>query len=210
MVMRSIRNKRRALRIPLLIFTVVLAISLVGLFSYTPIDFNSSQQGVQASEVESLLDLERHLEQALKLEPDKAELYVSLGNTLYDLGIYYMGYGDSAKATRYFKEATAPYERALEIDPSLIGARVDLATAAYYAGLDELAEKHFQEAVRREPDFVNGRINYGIFLFYRKADPEAALEQWQAALTQELDPEVRSKVESMVEMAKDALKANNK
>ncbi|HHW06619.1 MAG TPA: hypothetical protein GXX34_03640 [Clostridia bacterium] len=209
MVMRAIRNKRRALKVPLLIFTVVLSISLVGLFTYTPLDFNTSQPGVQASEVESLLDLQRHLEQALKLEPGNVELHVSLGNTLYDIGVYYAGYGDAGKAGRYFKEATVPYEQALEMDPSLIGARVDLATAAYYAGLDELAEKHFQEAVRREPDFVNGRINYGVFLFYRKEDPEAALEQWNAALALDLDPAVRSQVEAMVQMAQEAVKANN-
>jgi len=208
-VMRAIRNKRRALKIPLLIFTVVLSISLVGLFSYTPVEFNRSQSGVQARELESLLDLERHLEQALKLEPDNAELQVSLGNTLYDLGVYYAGHGDTAKANRYFREATGPYERALDIDPSLIGARVDLATAAYYAGLDELAEKHFQEAVRREPDFVNGRINYGVFLYYRKEDPKAALEQWQAALALDLDPALRSQLEAMVEMAEQAVKVNN-
>lgn len=210
MIMRAIRNKRRALKIPLIIFTVVLSISLVGLFSYTPVEINSNQPGVQAGELQSLLDLSRHLEQAIKLDPDNEELYVSLGNTLYDLGIYYAGYGDSGKANRYFKEATVPYEQALEIDPSLIGARVDLATAAYYAGLNDLAENHFQEAVRLEPDFVNGRINYGVFLLYGKGDPEGALEQWNAAMELELEPAVRSQLEALVEMANEVVnEANN-
>lgn len=201
MIMRAIRSKRRAMKIPMIIFTVAIAISLVGVFAYTPLDL-PADQGSQASQVQAMLDLSRQLEQALKLDPENHELHVSLGNILYDIGAYYANMGDEAKAVRYFKEATVPYLDALALDPDLMGARVDMATAAYYSGLYDLAEEHFQEAVERDPEFVNARINYGHFLYYAKGEPEKALEQWEAAAALDLDPAVRANVEALINMAK--------
>lgn len=202
MLLRAMRNKKRAMRIPMIIFTVAISISLVGVFAYTPLDMPVNQQAGQFSEIQTLLDYNRQLEQALKLEPDNEELHVSLGNILYDIGVYYAGEGDEAKATRYFKEATVPYLDALAINPQLIGARVDLATAAYYSGLYELAEEHFLKAIEQDPEFVNARINYGVFLYYAMGEPEKALEQWEAAAALDLEPSVRANVESLINMVK--------
>lgn len=205
MVMRAIRNKRRAFKIPMIIFTVAISISLVGVFAYTPLDFSGSQQVAQASEVQTMLDYSRQLEQALKLDPDNAGLHVSLGNILYDIGVFYANAGDEAKALRYFKECTVPYQNALAIDDRLLGVRVDMATAAYYAGLHELAQEHFQKAIEQDPAFANARINYGHFLFYAKGDPQGALEQWEAAAQLELEPSVRANVETLIGIAKQQL-----
>jgi tetratricopeptide (TPR) repeat protein len=202
MIMRAIRSKRRAMKIPMIIFTVAIAISLVGVFAYTPLDVPANQQAGQASQVQTMLDYSRQLEQALKLDPENKDLHVSLGNILYDIGAYYAGAGDEAKAVRYFKEATVPYLDALAIDPQLLGVRVDMATAAYYSGLYDLAEEHFLEAIEQDPGFVNARINYGHFLYYAKGEPEKALEQWEAAAALELEPAVRANVEALINMAK--------
>lgn len=198
MIMRSIRNKRRAFKIPMIIFTVALSISLVGLFTYSPIEVNPNQEFNESSEIQSMLDMKRQLEQALKLDPDNEELHVNLGNLLYDLGIHYASAGDNVKANRYLKEATVPYLKALEIKPSLIGARVDLATAAYYSGQNDLAEEHFVKAIEQDPSFINGRINYGHFLLYAQGDKDGALEQWNKAMELEPDPTTRAKLETLI------------
>lgn len=203
MIMRTIRNKRRAFRIPMIIFTIALSISLVGFFTHSPLEVGQSQQLDADNEIQAMLDYSRQLEQAAKLEPDNHELQVSLGDIFYDLGIVYAGLGDHEQSDKYLKEATKPYLKALELDPNLINARVDLATAAYYSGQHELAEEHFQEAVSQDPEFINGRINYGHFLFFAQNDVEGALEQWELALELDPDPTTKSNLEALIEHAKE-------
>ena len=46
-------------------------------------------------------------------------------------------------------------------DPNIM---VDMATAAFKSGDNDLAEKSFKEALTLKPDHYNGLVNYGIFL----------------------------------------------
>jgi len=188
----------------MLLFTVALAISLVGYFAYTPININQNpNQMAPASEIERMLDRSRQLEQALKVQPDSVEMQAELGNIWYDAGIYYASLGEYARGDKYFKAATGPYQKALEKDPDRVYLRVDLATAAYYGGLDDLAGEQFQKAIQQDPKFFNARYNYGFFLYQRMNDAKGAIEQWEAALELSPDPQAKEVLESLITSAKE-------
>lgn len=198
MIMRSIRNKKQALKIPMIIFTAILSISLVGFFAYTPLQFDNPQTNNHYTEAQGRIEQIQKLELGLKIEPENKHLWASLGNRLYDLSLFYAAHDDLEKANKYITEATAPYLKALEIDPTMIEVRVDLGTAFFYAGQYDLAEEHFKKAVSDEPTFINGLVNYGVFLYNVREDADAALVQWKAALDLKPDPALAASIEEMI------------
>jgi Tfp pilus assembly protein PilF len=188
----------------MLLFTVALAISLVGYFAYTPINIKrDAQQPAESSEIERLLDRCRQLEQALKVQPDSVEMQAELGRIRSEAGIYYASLGDYSRGEKYFKAAIEPYQKALEIDPDRAYLRVDLATAAFYGNLDDLAEEQFQKAIQQDPELFSARYNYGFFLYERKNDFQGAIEQWEAARELSSDPQVQEFLESLIASARE-------
>jgi tetratricopeptide (TPR) repeat protein len=82
-------------------------------------------------------------------EASSAEQYFELGSQLDD--------GDPAKA----QEAAAAYRKALELDPYLVPAIINLANIHY--ARDEIAEAQalYERAIGIEPDVFEGHFNLG-------------------------------------------------
>jgi hypothetical protein len=118
------------------------------------------------------------LEKAVKLDPRYAPAWQALGKRYYFDAAYSDG-GDAA-----FQRSTTALERALQLDPNLIGAAADLTQNRIEWGeLDKAGEA--EALVKRRPD--NAEAHFTVAYVYRYAGLlEAAAQECDAALT--LDP----------------------
>jgi DNA-binding transcriptional MerR regulator len=82
--------------------------------------------------------------------------------------------------------ACAAYERALEIDPDLADAHVNLGRQLQLAGERGRAEPHYREAVRLEPDDPTPHFNLGV-MFEEQGRREEAVHAYRQAILR--DPE---------------------
>jgi len=176
-----------------MIFTIVVGISLIG--SYAMWAVPAGQDGSNGLAPGTLEGFKRYQElqtmirdysQALKANPDNIAMWLELANAQYDVGVQNINAGNSPGAVAYFSDAVKSYEKVLEKQPDNVDARVDMATAAFYAGLKEIARDNFEKAIAANPNHLNARYNYGIFLVTAETEYQAAVAQWEAALA--LDP----------------------
>jgi DNA-binding transcriptional MerR regulator len=79
-------------------------------------------------------------------------------------------------------EAREAYERALELNPNLADAHVNLGRQLHLAGERGRAEPHYREAVRLEPDDPTPHFNLGVLLDESGRKDEAVLAYRQAIL----------------------------
>lgn len=195
-MLQSIRRNKRAIRIPFIILTIAIAASLVGYFAMGSAPLPSvpvnEQAGASAGDaVAAAIGQQqttiRQLEQALKLNESNQQLWVELGNARYDLGGIYSGQQRFPEAQQEFSRAVEAYQKALEIVPGQIDVRVDMATAAYFAGRDDEAEAGFAKALEQNPDHLIANLNYGVFLADRRNDYAKAVTYWQKVV--DLDPD---------------------
>jgi tetratricopeptide (TPR) repeat protein len=84
------------------------------------------------------------------------------------------------------EQARDAYRRALELDPGLAGAHVNLGRQLHIAGELGRAEPHYREAVRLEPDDPTPHFNLGVLLEEVGRGEEAILAYRQAIVR---DPE---------------------
>lgn len=147
------------------------------------------------------------LNQQAKADPGNIQLQTSLGNEYYDAGVAAQDVAPS-EAQGNFKQAVGAYQNVLKTnkDPNIM---VDMATAAFYSGDDDLAEKTYKEALVLKPDSYNALGNYGIFLSQAKKDWAGALALWQKAqpLAQSSDDKDRMKM--LISEAESQLKGNS-
>ena len=80
------------------------------------------------------------------------------------------------------EQARAAYERALEIDPDLADAHVNLGRSLHLAGERGRAEPHYREAVRLTPDDPTPHYNLGVLLEESGRRDEAVNAYRQAIL----------------------------
>jgi tetratricopeptide (TPR) repeat protein len=80
------------------------------------------------------------------------------------------------------EQARAAYETALELDPGLAGAHVNLGRQLHRAGQPGRAEPHYREAVRLDPDDPTPHFNLGVLLEELGRREEAILAYRQAIL----------------------------
>ena len=71
-------------------------------------------------------------------------------------------------------EAIAAHERAVEINPQLVQAHINLISLYARAGQIDKAEKHYREAVAKNPNLADSHFNYGIVLMMSERYAEAA------------------------------------
>lgn len=83
-------------------------------------------------------------------------------------------------------EARAAYHHALDLDPGLVAARINLGRLLYIEKNLVGAEDHFREAVRRDPTCGLGWFNVGVVLDDRGRLDEA-LECYERAVAAEPD-----------------------
>ncbi len=99
------------------------------------------------------------MEQAAKMAPKNAQVWINLGNALMD--------------SQRFGEAIDAYEKALALEPKNVNVLVDQGTC--YRGVRKFdkALEQYQKALKIDPNFPNGHRNLGVVLAYdlnRKAE----------------------------------------
>ncbi|AFM43502.1 hypothetical protein Desaci_4667 [Desulfosporosinus acidiphilus SJ4] len=147
------------------------------------------------------------LAERAKKDPSNIALQTDLGNEYYDAGSAAETAAPSEAAENY-KHAVEAYQNVLKInkDPNVM---VDMATAAFKSGQNGLAETTYQEALSIKPDFVNGLVNYGIFLAYAKNDLAGAVAQWQKAQKAAPTGTVKDQIAAMISQAQSQMKGSN-
>lgn len=150
----------------------------------------------------------KSLEETLAQNPEEKDTRLTLANLYYDWGMQTYFNGSVEEANQHFEKAITNYEEVLKAGQD-VNVLVDMATAAFYSGKDELAEEKFQEALAIQPDFLNGLYNYGVFLMYAKEDFGGAIAQWEKALEIEgLSEEVKANLQQNIQVAQQMILAN--
>lgn len=205
---------KRRHRLGAIIIVGVITLSMVGLpvFSYfygggtsqaTPSAANTYDP---AQEFADLKSRAQALTEAAKSNPDNLELQTQLGNTYYDLGTAAFDLAP-ADAKGYLEQAIAAYQAALKGKKD-ISITVDMATAAFYAGNNELAESGFQAALSENPNFYPALVNYGRFLYDAKKDYATAMRVWQQALNNSPSDQNKQMLQSLIAAAQGELQAS--
>ena len=133
------------------------------------------------------------LKERLNKNGNDVDAAVSLGNIYYDTG-------DAGQAILY-------YRLALDIDPTLPGARTDMGTMYWRNDDINLAEKAFREAIVNDPSFGNAYVNLGLLLHRAKDNVAEARVVWQQLLTNYPDHPAAAKAREL--MWETATPANN-
>ncbi|MHB1404926.1 MAG: tetratricopeptide repeat protein [Desulfitobacteriaceae bacterium] len=141
---------------------------------------SANQQGQNEAQLKEQKNAVDVMEKKLGAQPADVNTQLQLANAYYDLGVTAL---DAAPndAPAYFEKAISNYQAVLQTkaDPNVM---VDMATAAFYGGKDDVAGEAFQKVVTVYPDFYQGHYNYGIYLFHVKQDYKDALAEWDRAL----------------------------
>lgn len=139
-----------------------------------------------------------------KSDTGNVALQTALGNQYYDAGLEAETAAPSESPENY-KHAVDAYQNVLKVNKD-INVMVDMATAAFKSGQNDLAEKTYQEALTIKPDFLNGLVNYGIFLANIKQDLPGAIAQWQKAQNVAPAGTERDQINAMISQAQNQLK----
>lgn len=210
--MRKI-HKRMAIVIVALVAISMIAPSFVLLFSNSnngnPVYSNSTanSNGNNAT-VQGLQSQVNSLSQALKSNPQDTATRLGLANAYYDLAVATQGGNSPADAGPIFKQAVAEYQEVSKTQKD-VNILVDMATAAFYGGEDEVADKTFKEALALKPDFLNALTNYGFFLMEAKNDYMGAIAQWNTALAKSSpSQEDTARLNGFIKMAQERLQSS--
>ena len=186
----------------MIMFVFMLFVNLGSLGGEIP----THQDASTDQELQALLSKASSLTGQLEASEADAALWTALGNTYYDIGSHYkFASGLADVANPYFEKAIEAYNRSLEIQPGIVPVIVDRATAAYYMGDNDMALTGFADAIALEPDFINARLNYGVFLANALEDYEGAIEHWEHVLTLNPSIDLRQKVERLIAQAREHL-----
>lgn len=82
-----------------------------------------------------------------------------------------------------------------------------MATAAFYSGQNDLAEKSYKDALTQNPEFQQALFNYGVFLSSVKKDYSTAIRVWQTALDKEPNGLNADRLKQLIPETKDMLAA---
>jgi tetratricopeptide (TPR) repeat protein len=86
---------------------------------------------------------------------------------------YQVQYGTELERQGKLEESAAAHEKALEIDPSLVQAHINLIELYGRLGQFEKAEEHYNAAVRIDPGSAESYYNYGVLLLTGEKYPQA-------------------------------------
>jgi len=142
-----------------------------------------------------------HYEQALRLEPDRAETQINLGNVSFQQGRVNDALGYYEQALRLkpdyaeahnnlgialaqmgkTADAIAHYEQALRIKPDYADAHNSLGIALARTGKIEDAIAHYEQALRFNPDYAEAHCNLGN-VFWQQGKVSEAVGHYEQAL----------------------------
>jgi len=142
-----------------------------------------------------------HYEEALRLNPQEADLHSNLATVLCDLGRpaeavqeyqtalrlrpndaeIHFNLGTACEEEGQAGEALSHYQEALRLQPDFPAARHHLGNALLKQGRLEDAIREYQELIRLKPDEADARNNLGVALF-QLGQGDEALRQFQEVL----------------------------
>jgi protein O-mannosyl-transferase len=109
----------------------------------------------------------RHLQEAIRLQPDFAGAHSLLGVVLAKQG--------------HIDEAVSQLQEAIRLKPDSAEAHYNLGAALDQKGQTDQAMGQFQEALRLKPDYAEAHYNLGIVLG-KKGQVDEAIRQFQEAI----------------------------
>ncbi len=95
-------------------------------------------------------------------------------NSLYSGGLTHFAKGSSLYQEGKLREATAEFEAALEVNPRLVTAHINLIALYGQLNQTDKAEQHFRSAIEIDPGWVETYYNWGMFLVQHSRKTEAA------------------------------------
>lgn len=147
------------------------------------------------------------LTQAVKANPEDVSTRLNLANAYYDLAMATLSDNAPDKASPIFMQAVSEYQEVAKSQKD-VNVLVDMATAAFYGGDNDIADKTFKEALAMKPDFLNALLNYGFFLMSAKNDYMGAIAQWNTALIKaNPSPADEERLRSFISMAQEQLQS---
>ena len=142
-----------------------------------------------------------HSPQQLKQMVDKkaAPLLEKLKNSPNDSATL-MQVGALYYTTGQFKEASAYYERALQVEPANVGNRVKLATSLFRDGDADGAIAQLNQALTYNPKDANALFDLGMVKLQGKQDNKGALAAWHQLLKSnpQLDADHKAQVQGLM------------
>jgi len=201
-------------RIKAVILTILLTITIIGAGVYgyfsgtsspSPSSTSSSSDNNDYNNLKNRVNL---LSQQVRSNPNDIPLQQDLGNAYYDLGTVARKVAPNEAREDYIL-AIKYYQNVLNTKQD-INVLTDMATAAFYTGQNDLAEKSFQEAMTERPDFTQAMFNYGVFLSEIKKDYSTAIRVWQSALDQEPNGPNADRLKQLIPQTKDKLASQQK
>lgn len=212
MVKGENRLNKKTQRVYAIILTVLISIAMIGSGflgyfvsgSNSPADSASNKAATATAEYQAKKVRIDAMDKQAKLDPANIALQTALGNEYYDAGVAAEQVAPTETAEN-FKHAVEAYQNVLKTnkDPNIM---VDLATAAFKSGDNDLAEKSFKETLALKPNHLNGLVNYGIFLANVKNDLPGAILQWEKAQSFATSNTEKDDIKSLINQAQTALK----
>lgn len=216
-MLKIIREQKRKLRIPLIIFVAVVSISLVGFFAdwggggVPPVgEENQEMEETLQYQIEYLEDLVSSHEQELEENPGDLELIMELADTKYQLAYFYHETGNFEATEREYRDCVDLYKKVLDEEPDNFDAVFGLAVAASQLGESELADENFEKAMELDSEDPFLLANYGVHKIISDNDFEGALELFKKGL--ELEPEdenLRETLQYYISITEDELQEEN-
>lgn len=141
----------------------------------------------------------RQMENAAQANPKDPEGWIALGNALYDSNQCSRRTGPQQGPGCL--QAASAYQKALDIDPKNVNARVDMGTALWAGGQLEKALAEHRKAMKLDPNQPHAHMNAGITLM-DLGRPKEAVKELEAYLKLSPDAPNAADVRKMVEELK--------
>jgi cytochrome c-type biogenesis protein CcmH/NrfG len=132
----------------------------------------------------------------LQSDPKNADLLIQVGN------IYF--------STHQFSEAAGYFGKSLEVKPTNVAIRTQMASSLYYSGDVDGAIKQLQRALADSPKDANSLFNLGMIRWQGKQDNKGALAAWGQLLktNPQLEPAKKAQVEKLMAEVRQGNTAN--
>jgi len=202
-------NTIKTQQIKALILIILIATTIIGAGAYgyfyggTSQTSSPSKSNSGNTDYDSSKNQVNDLNQRLKSNPNNIPLQQDLGNAYYDLATVAKQVAPNEAKEDYLL-AIKYYQNVLNTKQD-INVLTDMATAAFYSGQSDLAEKSFKEALIQRPDFTQAMFNYGVFLSEIRKDYAAAIRVWQNALDKEPNGPNAARLKQLIPQAKEKL-----
>jgi TolB-like protein len=130
---------------------------------------------------DSAIAAKKMLEEALERDPNYALAHVRLAELGHDLGEYYWQHQTVEASDAYHAEALAHARKAVELNPTLVEARIWLGHLLLHNRQVAQGVLQLREGVKINPSHGQMRAEYG-FGLTMSGEPEQALEELELAL----------------------------